>query len=70
MTTPETSLAAEIAAATATKCCHSVEAPMSGGERGAKNGTLAISVTHSVRFQNSQSLDFRTLTFWISISEE
>ncbi|KAK7251524.1 hypothetical protein RIF29_34800 [Crotalaria pallida] len=44
MTTSEPSLAVEIAAAAAAaeKNCHSVDAPVSGGDRGAKNGTLAI----------------------------
>ncbi|XP_019424157.1 PREDICTED: probable 3-hydroxyisobutyrate dehydrogenase-like 1, mitochondrial [Lupinus angustifolius] len=42
MTTSEPSLAVEIAAAAAEKNCHSVDAPVSGGDRGAKNGTLAI----------------------------
>ncbi|BAT72874.1 hypothetical protein LR48_Vigan11g087400 [Vigna angularis] len=42
MTTSEPSLAAEIAEAAADKGCHSVDAPVSGGDRGAKNGTLAI----------------------------
>ncbi|KAG4999167.1 hypothetical protein AAZX31_08G033300 [Glycine max] len=42
MTTSEPSLATEIAAAAAAKGCHSIDAPVSGGDRGAKNGTLAI----------------------------
>ncbi|KAJ8750700.1 hypothetical protein K2173_015881 [Erythroxylum novogranatense] len=42
MTTSEPSLAAEICAAASAKRCHSVDAPVSGGDRGAKNGTLAI----------------------------
>jgi len=42
MTTSEPSLAAEIAEAAVAKGCHSVDAPVSGGDRGAKNGTLAI----------------------------
>ncbi|KAK7251521.1 hypothetical protein RIF29_34797 [Crotalaria pallida] len=42
MTTSESSLAVEIAAAAAKKNCHSVDAPVSGGDLGAKNGTLAI----------------------------
>ncbi|TKY60827.1 3-hydroxyisobutyrate dehydrogenase 1 [Spatholobus suberectus] len=42
MTTSEPSLAAEIAEAAAAKGCVSIDAPVSGGERGAKNGTLAI----------------------------
>nr|XP_034918163.1 probable 3-hydroxyisobutyrate dehydrogenase-like 1, mitochondrial isoform X1 [Populus alba] len=36
------SLAAEISAAATIKDCHSVDAPVSGGDRGAKNGSLAI----------------------------
>ncbi|CAL1414291.1 unnamed protein product [Linum trigynum] len=42
MTTSEPSLAAEIAAAAATKHCYSIDAPVSGGDLGAKKGTLAI----------------------------
>lgn len=42
MTTSEPSLAIEIAAAATSKNCHSIDAPVSGGDRGAKNGTLAI----------------------------
>ncbi|XP_020215786.1 probable 3-hydroxyisobutyrate dehydrogenase-like 1, mitochondrial [Cajanus cajan] len=42
MTTSEPSLAVEIAAAAAAKGCHSVDAPVSGGDLGARNGTLAI----------------------------
>lgn len=42
MTTSEPSLAVEVAAAAASKNCHSIDAPVSGGDRGAKNGTLAI----------------------------
>ncbi|XP_027341893.1 probable 3-hydroxyisobutyrate dehydrogenase-like 1, mitochondrial [Abrus precatorius] len=42
MTTSEPSLAVEIAAAAAAKGCQSIDAPVSGGDRGAKNGTLAI----------------------------
>ncbi|KAJ4836460.1 hypothetical protein Tsubulata_028161 [Turnera subulata] len=42
MTTSEPSLAAEIHSAAAAKGCHSVDAPVSGGDRGAKSGTLAI----------------------------
>ncbi|KAJ6435458.1 hypothetical protein OIU84_000610 [Salix udensis] len=42
MTTSEPSLAAEISAAATIKGCHSVDAPVSGGDRGAKNGSLAI----------------------------
>ncbi|KAL2342573.1 hypothetical protein Fmac_003858 [Flemingia macrophylla] len=42
MTTSEPSLAAEVAAAAAAKGCHSVDAPVSGGDLGARNGTLAI----------------------------
>lgn len=42
MTTSEPSLASEISSAAAFKGCASVDAPVSGGDRGAKNGTLAI----------------------------
>ncbi|CAN1196373.1 Probable 3-hydroxyisobutyrate dehydrogenase-like 1, mitochondrial [Linum perenne] len=42
MTTSEPSLAAEISSAASAKHCHSIDAPVSGGDRGAKNGTLAI----------------------------
>ncbi|KAG6662165.1 probable 3-hydroxyisobutyrate dehydrogenase-like 1, mitochondrial isoform X1 [Carya illinoinensis] len=42
MTTSETSLAAEIYAAASAKNCAAIDAPVSGGDRGAKNGTLAI----------------------------
>lgn len=42
MTTSDPSLAVEIAAAASSKNCHSIDAPVSGGDRGAKNGTLAI----------------------------
>ncbi|KAJ7969534.1 6-phosphogluconate dehydrogenase family protein, partial [Quillaja saponaria] len=42
MTTSEPSLAVEIASAAASKGCHSIDAPVSGGDRGAKSGTLAI----------------------------
>ncbi|CAI0628604.1 unnamed protein product [Linum tenue] len=42
MTTSEPSLAAEIAAAAAAKHCYSIDAPVSGGDLGAKKGTLAI----------------------------
>ena len=42
MTTSEPSLAAEISEAATIKGCHSVDAPVSGGDRGAKNGSLAI----------------------------
>ncbi|CAK7337513.1 unnamed protein product [Dovyalis caffra] len=42
MTTSDPSLAAEISSAAINKGCHSVDAPVSGGDRGAKNGTLAI----------------------------
>ncbi|KAK7309447.1 hypothetical protein RJT34_06186 [Clitoria ternatea] len=42
MTTSEPTLAVEIAAAAAGKGCHSVDAPVSGGDRGARNGNLAI----------------------------
>ncbi|WCJ42570.1 6-phosphogluconate dehydrogenase family protein [Euphorbia peplus] len=42
MTTSDPSLAEEISAAASVKHCHSIDAPVSGGDRGAKNGTLAI----------------------------
>lgn len=42
MTTSEPSLASEIAAAASSKNCHAIDCPVSGGDRGAKNGTLAI----------------------------
>ncbi|CAK8579492.1 unnamed protein product [Lathyrus sativus] len=42
MTTSDPSLAVEIAAAASSKNCHSIDAPVSGGDRGAKIGTLAI----------------------------
>ncbi|XP_050217626.1 probable 3-hydroxyisobutyrate dehydrogenase-like 1, mitochondrial [Mercurialis annua] len=42
MTTSDPSLAVEIFAAASAKSCHSIDAPVSGGDRGAKNGTLAI----------------------------
>eukprot|EP00262_Sarcandra_glabra_P019439 TRINITY_DN7325_c0_g1_i1.p1 TRINITY_DN7325_c0_g1~~TRINITY_DN7325_c0_g1_i1.p1 ORF type:complete len:338 (+),score=6.48 TRINITY_DN7325_c0_g1_i1:3-1016(+) len=42
MTTSEPSLAAEISTAAASKGCAAVDAPVSGGDRGAKLGTLAI----------------------------
>lgn len=42
MTTSDPALAAEISSAAAAKSCLSVDAPVSGGDRGAKNGTLAI----------------------------
>ncbi|KAF2285215.1 hypothetical protein GH714_039029 [Hevea brasiliensis] len=42
MTTSDPSLASEISAAASAKNCHSIDAPVSGGDRGAKNGTLAI----------------------------
>ncbi|XP_045808005.1 probable serine/threonine-protein kinase PBL21 [Trifolium pratense] len=42
MTTSDPSLAVEIADAASSKNCHSIDAPISGGDRGAKNGTLAI----------------------------
>ncbi|XP_054785798.1 probable 3-hydroxyisobutyrate dehydrogenase-like 1, mitochondrial [Prosopis cineraria] len=42
MTTSEPSLAVEIASAAASKGCYSIDAPVSGGDRGAKNGILAI----------------------------
>ena len=42
MTTSDPSLAAEIASSAASRGCFSVDAPVSGGDRGAKNATLAI----------------------------
>lgn len=42
MTTSEPSLASEIEAEASAKNCFSIDAPVSGGDRGAKNGTLAI----------------------------
>lgn len=42
MTTSDPSLAAEIYAAASAKSCSSVDAPVSGGDRGARDGTLAI----------------------------
>ncbi|XP_052198870.1 probable 3-hydroxyisobutyrate dehydrogenase-like 1, mitochondrial [Diospyros lotus] len=42
MTTSEPSLASEISAAAASKSCSSIDAPVSGGDRGAKNATLSI----------------------------
>lgn len=42
MTTSDPSLAVEISAAAASKNCSAIDAPVSGGDRGAKNGTLAI----------------------------
>lgn len=42
MTTSEPSLASEIFAAASSKNCSAIDAPVSGGDRGAKNGTLAI----------------------------
>ncbi|KAJ0030976.1 hypothetical protein Pint_13279 [Pistacia integerrima] len=42
MTTSEPSLACEISAAASSKNCSAIDAPVSGGDRGAKNGTLAI----------------------------
>lgn len=42
MTTSDPSLAAQIAASAASKGCASVDAPVSGGDRGAKSATLAI----------------------------
>ncbi|KAE8688123.1 putative 3-hydroxyisobutyrate dehydrogenase-like 1 [Hibiscus syriacus] len=42
MTTSEPSLAVEISAAASSKNCSLIDAPVSGGVRGAKNGTLAI----------------------------
>ncbi|KAF9614654.1 hypothetical protein IFM89_019631 [Coptis chinensis] len=42
MTTSDPSLAVEISSAADAKNCASVDAPVSGGDRGAKEGTLAI----------------------------
>lgn len=44
MTTSEPSLAVEIAEAARKKGVHSVDAPVSGGDVGAKNGTLSIMI--------------------------
>ncbi|KAI6688698.1 hypothetical protein NL676_025526 [Syzygium grande] len=42
MTTSDPSLAEEISAAASAKGCHAVDAPVSGGDRGARNAALAI----------------------------
>ncbi|KAI3908856.1 hypothetical protein MKW98_029406 [Papaver atlanticum] len=42
MTTSDPSLAVEIASAASARGCFAIDAPVSGGDRGAKNGTLAI----------------------------
>ncbi|KAI3524664.1 hypothetical protein L1887_03327 [Cichorium endivia] len=42
MTTSEPSLAIEISNSAAEKSCYSVDAPVSGGDRGARNATLSI----------------------------
>ncbi|XP_068669688.1 probable 3-hydroxyisobutyrate dehydrogenase-like 1, mitochondrial [Aristolochia californica] len=42
MTTSEPSLAVEIYTAASARSCFAVDAPVSGGDRGAKNGTLTI----------------------------
>ncbi|KAH9801032.1 putative 3-hydroxyisobutyrate dehydrogenase-like 1 [Citrus sinensis] len=42
MTTSEPSLASELSAAASSKNCSAIDAPVSGGDRGAKTGTLAI----------------------------
>jgi 3-hydroxyisobutyrate dehydrogenase len=44
MTTSEPSLAVEIAAAAAERGVHSLDAPVSGGDVGARNGTLSVMV--------------------------
>ena len=44
MTTSEPSLAVEIAEAASARGVHSVDAPVSGGDVGAKNGTLSIMI--------------------------
>ena len=44
MTTSEPSLAVEIAEAAGEKGVHSIDAPVSGGDVGAKNGTLSIMI--------------------------
>lgn len=44
MTTSEPSLAVEIAGAAGEKGVHSIDAPVSGGDVGAKNGTLSIMI--------------------------
>ncbi|KAF8407105.1 hypothetical protein HHK36_006231 [Tetracentron sinense] len=42
MTTSDPSLAVEISSAASSNGCSSIDAPVSGGDRGAKSGTLAI----------------------------
>lgn len=42
MTTSDPSLAVEISKAAAAKGCFSIDAPVSGGDRGARNGSLSI----------------------------
>lgn len=42
MTTSDPSLAVEIASSAAEKSCFAVDAPVSGGDRGARNATLSI----------------------------
>lgn len=42
MTTSDPSLAVEIASSAASKSCSSIDAPVSGGDRGARNAALAI----------------------------
>ncbi|KAL2323780.1 hypothetical protein Fmac_028159 [Flemingia macrophylla] len=54
MITSEPSLVVEVAAAAATKGCHSVDAPVSGGDLGTKNGTLTI-------FANDEELTVENL---------
>jgi 3-hydroxyisobutyrate dehydrogenase len=44
MTTSNPSLAVEIANAAHAKKCHAIDAPVSGGDIGAKNGTLSIMI--------------------------
>lgn len=44
MTTSQPSLAVEIASAAAAKEVHAIDAPVSGGDVGAKNGTLSIMI--------------------------
>lgn len=48
MTTSEPSLAAEIAAAAEAKGAFAVDAPVSGGDVGARNATLSIMVSRTV----------------------
>lgn len=42
MTTSDPSLAVEISSSASSKSCYSIDAPVSGGDRGARNATLSI----------------------------